>query len=119
MKPIQLLLLPILLLVLVIFFRKLRPYPWLRILTSLILIIAIIFTLFLDSSTLLANWLGVGRGVDLVIYLSMLGLTVSCLLLYLRSMRLERMLIEVVRAQALATSEFHSKSTSNTREDHK
>lgn len=105
MKPIQFLLLPLLLFLLVIFFRKLRPYPRLRILVSLALLSAIVFTLFLDSSTFLANWLGVGRGVDLIFYLSILGLTVSCVLLYLRSMRLERMITDLVRAQALDQAE--------------
>ncbi|MEM7367584.1 MAG: DUF2304 domain-containing protein [Bacteroidota bacterium] len=101
MKPIQFILLPIFFLLLIVFFRKLRPYPILKYLTACILLAAMVFTAFLDSSTFIANWLGVGRGVDLVIYLSLMGLTVSCLLLYLRTMRLEHLLTEVIRSQSI------------------
>lgn len=108
MKPIQLILLPILILLLIVFFRKLRPYPILKYLTVSILLLAMVFTTFLDSSTILANWLGVGRGVDLVIYLSLLGLTVSSLLLYLRTMRLEQLLTKVIRTQSIQNVQKHA-----------
>ncbi|MEM7658641.1 MAG: DUF2304 domain-containing protein [Bacteroidota bacterium] len=100
-KPIQYLLIPVLGLLLVLFFVRLKRHPLIRILVSLILIAALVFTIDLDSSTRLAQWLGIGRGVDLVIYLSLLGLTVSCILLYLRTVKLEALLTELARNQAI------------------
>lgn len=103
-KPIQVLLIPVLLLLLVLFFVRLKQHPLLRILVSLILIAALVFTIDLESSTELARLLGIGRGVDLVIYLSLLGLTVSSILLYLRTVKLEAMLTELARNQAIEDS---------------
>ncbi|MEL6134341.1 MAG: DUF2304 domain-containing protein [Bacteroidota bacterium] len=72
-----------------------------RILVMGILSAGLFFLLFPDSSTLIAQELGIGRGVDLIIYLSLLGLTVSCVLLYLRTLRLQEQLTEVIQRQAL------------------
>lgn len=101
MKPIQFILIPLLAGILFFFQARLQKHPLLRVMVSLALIAAIIFTLFQDSSTLIANFLGIGRGVDLVIYLSLIGLTVSCVLLYLRTVKLERMLTMMARNQAI------------------
>ncbi|GAB4417798.1 MAG: hypothetical protein OHK0039_28580 [Bacteroidia bacterium] len=105
MKPIQLLLVPLLLGLLVFFYRRLRQHIVLRFVVSLVLLAVLVFTVFQDSSTWLANRLGIGRGVDLVIYLGLLALAVSCVLLYLRSVRLEQTLTELVRQQALDTAQ--------------
>lgn len=101
MKPIQLILVPVLLFLCILFARKLKSQPFLRALVVLAFLSAIVFTVFLDSSTALAKSVGIGRGVDLVMYVSILVLSVSCLLLYLRTLRLERMLTELVRRQSI------------------
>ena len=100
MKPIQLILVPLLVFWLIVFWLRLKQQPLMRFLVSIVLLTGLVFTLFPDSSTWLAQYLGVGRGVDMVIYLSLTGLTVGSLLLYLRILRLERLLTEVVRQQA-------------------
>ena len=48
-----------------------------------------------------AQYLGIGRGVDLVMYFGMLGLAVCCLLLYLRMQQLQQQLTELAREMAL------------------
>jgi hypothetical protein len=101
MRPIQFILVPLLLFWLVLFWVRLRAQPWLRALVALVLGTTLIFTLFPDSSTWVANLVGVGRGVDIVIYLGMVGLAVGLLLLYLRVQRLEAKLAEVGRQVAL------------------
>jgi small membrane protein len=101
MRPIQLLLVPLLLFLLVLFWTRLRRQPVMRLLVAGVMGTALVFTLFPDSSTWLANRLGVGRGVDMVIYLSLIGLSSGLLLLYLRLQQLERKLAEVARQVAI------------------
>ncbi|MDX1909631.1 MAG: DUF2304 domain-containing protein [Bacteroidia bacterium] len=101
MKPLQLILIPVLLGLLLAFQARLRPYPRVRLLFSAAMLAALVFTLILDTSTQLAQWLGVGRGVDLVTYVALLTLSVVCVGLYLRIARLEQQLTTLVRAQAL------------------
>ena len=102
MKPIQFILVPLLLFLIVLFWRKLKEHPFLKWLVSGVLASITVFTLFLESSTRLANTLGIGRGVDLVTYVALLSLTIVCIFLYLRTVRLERMITEVVRANAIS-----------------
>jgi len=101
MKPIQWILVPVFLFLMISLGRRLNGQPVLRLLVWGLLLSGIVFTVFEDSSTYLANALGIGRGVDMVIYLSLLGLGVSSLLLYLRTRRLEQRLAEIVRQQAI------------------
>ncbi len=102
MRPIQFILVPLLLFAFINFWLRLREQPLMRIVVALVLILGIGFVLFPDASTLLANALGVGRGADMVIYLTLTGLTIGLILLYLRILRLERQLTELVRHQAIA-----------------
>lgn len=101
MKPIQWILVPVFLFLIVSLGRRLKSQPLLRLFVWGLLLAGIIFTVFEDSSTYLANALGIGRGVDMVIYLSLLGLGVSSIMLYLRTRRLEQKLAEIVRQQAI------------------
>jgi len=105
MKPIQFILVPVLIFLLFFFWRRLSSVPVLKWLVSLLLCLGIYFVVDLDSSTRVANLLGIGRGVDLVMYLSLLGLGVGWILLYLRIRKLERKLTEVVRNVSLMKKE--------------
>ena len=101
MKPIQFILVPLLILLLIIFIPRLRQQRVLKIIFILIITAIMVFTIFLDSSMVLAQYLGIGRGVDLVMYFGMLGLSVCCLLLYLRMQQLQQQLTELARQMAL------------------
>ncbi|MEM9985633.1 MAG: DUF2304 domain-containing protein [Bacteroidota bacterium] len=105
MRPIQFILIPLLLFALINFWLRLRDQPLMRVLIALVLILGVSFVLFPDASTLLANALGVGRGADMVIYLTLTGLTIGIILLYLRILRLEQQLTEVIRHQAIAQAQ--------------
>lgn len=109
MKPIQFILVPLFLFWLGVFWVRFKKQPLIRGLVSMVLIVAIIFTVFPDSSTQLANYLGVGRGVDMVIYLSLVGLVVGGLLLYLRILKLERQIVELTRQQAIIQAQKPNK----------
>ena len=102
MKPIQFILVPVLLFLIILFWRKLKGHPFLKWLVSGILTLMMVFTIFLESSTKIANTLGIGRGVDFVTYVALLSLTIVCIFLYLRTVRLERMITEMVRENAIS-----------------
>ncbi|MEL6589489.1 MAG: DUF2304 domain-containing protein [Bacteroidota bacterium] len=101
MKPIQFILVPIFLFLMLSLGRRLRQQPILRLMVWALLAAGIVFTIFEDSSTMIANLLGIGRGVDMIIYLSLLGLGVSSILLYLRTRSLEQKIAELIRLQSL------------------
>ena len=101
MKPIQVIFISLFTFLIIYFGRKLKQHMVLKVALWLILLGAIFFTVFQDSSTVIANYLGIGRGVDLIIYLSLIGLLICCVLLYVRIVQLERRLAEVVRVQAM------------------
>ncbi len=52
-------------------------------------------------SLVLARWLGIGRGADLVMYLAILGGLCACGYFYGRCRRLEIMLTKLVRHEAM------------------
>ncbi|RMG57121.1 MAG: DUF2304 domain-containing protein [Bacteroidetes bacterium] len=104
MKPIQLFLIPLLLVLLLWLEARLRRQGLLRAVLILIFLTAMVLVAFPEWSTVVAHAVGIGRGVDLVTYLSLLGLTVSCVLLYVRQLKLQRQLTELARAQALASA---------------
>lgn len=101
MRPIQILLLVLLVAAAIFFERRLRNQLFLKLLFLALMGGAILFTIVPTWSTVIANFLGVGRGVDLIIYLSLLGLTICCLLLYLKIQELQKQLTELARKQAL------------------
>ncbi len=101
MRPIQYILIPLLILLLIFFERRLKKQFLLKFVFVGVMLAALGFTIFPDTSTSIANYLGIGRGVDLIIYMSIIGLTSCCLLLYLRIVKLERQLTELVREKAI------------------
>ncbi|MEL6191152.1 MAG: DUF2304 domain-containing protein [Bacteroidota bacterium] len=72
-----------------------------QLLSGSLLLVGLFFTLFFDYSTYLANWLGIGRGVDLILYLGLTGMMMVCLLLYRRILTLEERLTHLVREDSL------------------
>jgi len=59
------------------------------------------FIMFPDSTTTIANIMGVRRGTDLLLYVSLFAGVHGFLLLYIRTRRLERKLTEQIRALAI------------------
>jgi len=59
------------------------------------------FVVFPVATTRIAHFVGVGRGTDLLLYVSLFAGVYGFLLLYMRLRRLERMLHEQIRAQAI------------------
>ena len=66
---------------------------------------AAILVLFPDLTTLIARILGVGRGTDLLLYVSLIAGLHVALLLYMRTRELERKITEQARATALRNAQ--------------
>lgn len=110
MKPIQFILIPAFIGLLIYFEHKLKKQVLLKLFLWAVLLGGMFFTIFHEWSTPIANLVGIGRGVDLIMYLSLLGLTTACTLLYLRTVKLERQLTALVRQQALERGTSPEKS---------
>lgn len=72
-----------------------------RLLAIFFFLVAATFVVFPNATTVIANYLGVGRGTDLLLYIGLLAGIHAVLLLYLRTRKLEQQITEQVRAIAL------------------
>lgn len=57
-----------------------------------------------DTATIVARFFGVGRGVDLILYASVAGLFLMVFKLFIQHERMERMLTDLVRLEALRSA---------------
>ncbi len=62
---------------------------------------AVVFIIWPDLTTSIAKLLGVGRGVDLIFYISILTFWFVTLKLYARIRRLEQTFTDIIRSDAL------------------
>jgi hypothetical protein len=102
MKPIQLILILLLVAIAGVYLLRLRKKSYDRLIVIFFILTGVILVSMPDLSAAIARLVGVGRGVDLVIYLGLLGLSFVCLLLYSKIRGLEAALTDLVRANALA-----------------
>ena len=85
----------------VYFFIRLRNSLFDIILLLSLIAAAIIFILFPETTNSLAHKLGVGRGADLVFYTSIIIFWFVILKLYARIRKLEQIITQVIRKDAL------------------
>jgi len=72
---------------------------------SLFMIFGVLAVLFPDEVTTVANWLGVGRGTDLLLYGMVVAFGFATINTYLRFKELELRYAKLVRAVAIQNSE--------------
>lgn len=101
MNGIQVLLITGIILVAVYFFVRLHNSILDIILLILMVATGLVFVLSPDLTNTIAHKLGVGRGADLVFYLSIVIFWFVILKLYARIRRIEKILTDVVRKDAL------------------
>ena len=106
---IQFILIPLLLLLLVMYFVRLRSRFFMRAIALLVGILGIVLVARPEWSTVVSQALGVGRGTDLITYLGLVGLSFVCLLLYSKLRFLEAQLTSLIRTAAIAGA--HSPTT--------
>jgi len=102
MKRIQFILIPALLVPVLVYIRRFRTQLFDRLFVAFVGLVGSLFILKPEWTTLLAEKFGVGRGTDLVMYLSIIALLFFCLSLWSKSRDLEARLTANVRAQALS-----------------
>ena len=102
MKPIQPILILLLAAIAAVYILRLRKKSYDRLVIILLMLAGVVLVSMPDLSANIAHKVGVGRGVDLVIYLGLMGLSYVCLLLYSKIRGLEAALTELVRASAIA-----------------
>ncbi len=73
----------------------------LRLLIALFAVSATIFVIFPELTNTIAHKLGVGRGADLLLYLTLFGMITAFMLLYMRTRRLEAKMTDQIRALAI------------------
>lgn len=73
-----------------------------RLVAILLFLSAAILIISPDAANTIAHILGVGRGADLLLYLSVFAGIHAFLLLYARTRRIERKLVEHVRVVAIS-----------------
>jgi hypothetical protein len=102
MKGIQFILLGILILLFTYVINKLRN-RWLDLIVLCTLIFAgALLIIFPDWTIIIAHKLGVGRGADLVFYLSILIFWFVIIKLYSRIRKLEQIMTDIIRRDALS-----------------
>jgi hypothetical protein len=72
---------------------------------SLFMVFGVLAVLFPDEVTTVANWLGVGRGTDLLLYAMVVAFGFATINTYLRFKELELRYAKLVRAVAIQNSE--------------
>jgi len=72
---------------------------------------AIVFIIWPDVTNRIANWLGVGRGADLIFYTSILIFWFVILKLYTRIRQLEKSFTQIIREDALRKASPPSNET--------
>jgi len=109
MSGIQILLFTLILFIGIYFLVRLKQRLYDIVLLSSMVLLAITLVLFPAITNSVAKWLNVGRGADLIFYLSILTFWYLSLKLYVRVRRLERLFTEIVRNDAL--KEVHKLGT--------
>ena len=101
MRLIQFFLVPTILFLVFIYYRRFRSLLLDRLIVLLIGMTGIVMILKPEWAGKLANDLGVGRGADLTMYVGLVGFGFVCLLLWSKMRDLEAKLTGLVRAQAI------------------
>ncbi len=113
MKLIQLILLLALIIIFVSYFKWFRNAALDKILVALIFLAGVIFVLFPEWTSKISGVLGVGRGADLLMYLSIASFSYILLLFYSKIKKLENQLSEMVRRQAIEGIQDFSTAKNN------
>jgi small membrane protein len=87
------------------FFIRIRNSLFDLVLLLLLIATAITFVIFPDLTNKIAHWLGVGRGADLVFYVSILIFWFAILKLYARVRKLEQHITTIIRKDAINNKE--------------
>lgn len=101
MRPVQFVLIVMLIGVLVLYFRRLRSGLLDRLVVLAFGMLGIAMVVAPDWTTKAANLVGVGRGADMFFYLAIVGFSFAGLILYSKIRDLEASITQLVRTIAI------------------
>jgi small membrane protein len=101
MNIIQIVLLSSLGFIFVLYFTWFRNASYDKMILLILLITGGVFVINPELTNKMARWVGVGRGADLLLYLSIVGFSFLFILFYSKIRRMEYTLTELTRNQAL------------------
>jgi small membrane protein len=104
MIPIQIFLVLFLAIAFLLYWKLFQNRFLNRIILVTSFLVTIFFVFYPGVSTRIANWLGVGRGTDLILYLSLIFMVFVLLLMYSKIKKLEEMITTLIREKALNES---------------
>ena len=76
-----------------------------RLLAVFLFLTATCFVLFPDTTNVIAHYLGVTRGTDLLLYITLFAVMYAFLLLYSKVRKLERKITEGIRSRAISDAQ--------------
>ena len=101
MRPVQVILALLLLLIPFLYFSRLRSSVLDRLVVVVFSILAISMVIAPDWTNWAANLVGIGRGADLFIYLSIIGIAFIILLFYSKIKAIEASITDLARSVAI------------------
>lgn len=105
MTPIQVVLSLSILLLFLSYLSFFRSVLFDRVIALSIFLLLLLAIVFPDFTTTLANLLGVGRGVDLLLYLFAVGTLFSLVILYTQISKTKQLQTEIIRSIAINNAE--------------
>jgi len=86
---------------------------WTKIVVILFVLAAILAILFPDTTNTIANWMGVKRGADLLLYLLTLAFIFAIFYGYIQSKRLQKRIVSLARKIAIIEANQKNKLPRN------
>jgi hypothetical protein len=83
-----------------------RSRLWYRLLAVFLFLTALLFVVFPNTTNIIAHRLGVGRGADLLLYVTVFACIHTFLLLYMKIRKLERKTTEQIRSIAIRDAQY-------------
>jgi small membrane protein len=110
MNIIKILLIISLVLLLIFYLRWFRTATYDKLIIFFLFLTGAIFVINPELTNRLANWLGVGRGTDLLLYFFIIGCSFLFLLFYSKIKSLEQKITVLTRNQALLENTLKEKN---------
>jgi small membrane protein len=98
-------------------YRRLRSSYVDAIMIFLFMAAGLLFIFFPDLSTRVAHFLGVGRGADMIFYISILFFAFLIMKLYARTRKLEQMITRIIRDESIKNASSPDDAVNKTKEE--
>ena len=104
MNPFQIILISSLIFLLALYLIYFKNRLMMRLIMIVVFILGIVLTIAPETTTRVANALGIGRGADLIFYVSILFGVCGFTILYAKYRKMEQMLTDLIRMETMRTA---------------